>query len=428
MANQDFTSKIEKARVAGYSDEEIVNHMTTLDPKFKQAKEAGYSDKEILGHFETSMGKKVGDVAKTVASKVADTATSTVAGMAGTVAGLGDYASKKLTPFMYDKDKPQLSSEQVGEGVAKGISEPLKTDYQPETMAGQTAKKFLEKGGEVIGKITNATLGKLTNAVGDSLKAAGADKDAIYAAKQLTNIAATIIAPEAGAVTKAATKTAASVIKKGAVDAIDATGLGVRSLVKSNEQLTDIAKKLGPGSNAQVLEQTALEHSQKLSKMTPAEARKYVQSPEYSKSLVDAAEQLNIKPSDASRVASEIKSATGEKTSAQAAGESLLGKDHPMTQVLKNHGVSESMAELTTWITRLLGHGASLGKTLAADATVAGYKASSTAIKNAAVRDVPTVKPLALSQVVKSTKSQIPLRASGLRQTDVKDRREDEAN
>lgn len=44
--------QIAKAREAGYSDDEIVNHLTSKAPeKFKAAKDAGYSSTEILSHF-----------------------------------------------------------------------------------------------------------------------------------------------------------------------------------------------------------------------------------------------------------------------------------------------------------------------------------------------------------------------------------------
>jgi hypothetical protein len=48
--------QIAKAREAGYSDDEIVNHLASKAPdKFKAAKDAGYSANEILGHFGAVM-------------------------------------------------------------------------------------------------------------------------------------------------------------------------------------------------------------------------------------------------------------------------------------------------------------------------------------------------------------------------------------
>lgn len=53
MADLNITpDQIAKAREAGYSDDEIVNHLSTKAPeKFKGALDAGYSPTEILAHF-----------------------------------------------------------------------------------------------------------------------------------------------------------------------------------------------------------------------------------------------------------------------------------------------------------------------------------------------------------------------------------------
>ncbi len=49
----DFGSKIEAARKAGYSDDEIVQHLSSgeLGPKIKTATDAGYNSKDILDHL-----------------------------------------------------------------------------------------------------------------------------------------------------------------------------------------------------------------------------------------------------------------------------------------------------------------------------------------------------------------------------------------
>jgi hypothetical protein len=49
--------QIAQARAAGYSDDDIVNHISQAVPEFKRAKEAGYSSAEILAHVGTAKGK-----------------------------------------------------------------------------------------------------------------------------------------------------------------------------------------------------------------------------------------------------------------------------------------------------------------------------------------------------------------------------------
>ena len=46
-----YGPKIEQARSAGYSDDEIVSFLSQQDPKFRQAKDAGYSGSEIISHL-----------------------------------------------------------------------------------------------------------------------------------------------------------------------------------------------------------------------------------------------------------------------------------------------------------------------------------------------------------------------------------------
>ena len=49
--------KYQKARQAGYSDQEIMEHLAKKDPAFEgkiiKAQEAGYSSEEILAHFNS---------------------------------------------------------------------------------------------------------------------------------------------------------------------------------------------------------------------------------------------------------------------------------------------------------------------------------------------------------------------------------------
>lgn len=55
--SQDFQAKIQAARDAGYSDDEIMGHVSQMpdfSAKLQQAREAGYSDDEIFGHLGLS--------------------------------------------------------------------------------------------------------------------------------------------------------------------------------------------------------------------------------------------------------------------------------------------------------------------------------------------------------------------------------------
>jgi hypothetical protein len=74
-------TSIETARAAGYSDAEIVNHLSAKAPdQFKAAKDAGYDDGEILAHFSGKAPEPSGALAgavhgmKQLAHGVAETA------------------------------------------------------------------------------------------------------------------------------------------------------------------------------------------------------------------------------------------------------------------------------------------------------------------------------------------------------------------
>ena len=53
-----YQEKYNQARKAGYSDQEIMEHLATKDPTFEEkmtkAQEAGYSPEEVLGYFNSA--------------------------------------------------------------------------------------------------------------------------------------------------------------------------------------------------------------------------------------------------------------------------------------------------------------------------------------------------------------------------------------
>lgn len=53
--------QIQAARKAGYSDDEIVSHLSATDPQMKTAVKAGYSAAEIMAHFDQPQGKTYGN-------------------------------------------------------------------------------------------------------------------------------------------------------------------------------------------------------------------------------------------------------------------------------------------------------------------------------------------------------------------------------
>lgn len=57
-----YQEKYQQARKAGYTDQEIIEHLSTKDPSFEQkiikAQEAGYSPEEVLGYFNSAPKQK----------------------------------------------------------------------------------------------------------------------------------------------------------------------------------------------------------------------------------------------------------------------------------------------------------------------------------------------------------------------------------
>ena len=51
----DIGNKIQEAKVAGYSDKAIVDHLSDKHSEFSTARGAGYSDKDILSHFDVKV-------------------------------------------------------------------------------------------------------------------------------------------------------------------------------------------------------------------------------------------------------------------------------------------------------------------------------------------------------------------------------------
>ena len=86
----DLTTKIQQARQAGYSDEDIVGHLAQSDPRVKQAVGAGYKPSEIVAHLApASWSNKLG-IENPVARAGVDFAEGVAASAAEGVFGAGD--------------------------------------------------------------------------------------------------------------------------------------------------------------------------------------------------------------------------------------------------------------------------------------------------------------------------------------------------
>lgn len=86
----DLTDKIEQARKAGYSDAEIVGHLSKSDARVAQAMSAGYNPTEIVSHI-APVKKSIFDHIKDTASEVWDSVNPVAA-----ISGMASAASSPI--------------------------------------------------------------------------------------------------------------------------------------------------------------------------------------------------------------------------------------------------------------------------------------------------------------------------------------------
>lgn len=100
-----YQEKYQKAKQAGYSDEEIMEYLGTKDPSFEEkmvkAQEAGYAPEEVLNYFNTAPKEKelgVGDYAADFAKQGVQGAGIGLLGTYGDILDLFGLQSKDILP------------------------------------------------------------------------------------------------------------------------------------------------------------------------------------------------------------------------------------------------------------------------------------------------------------------------------------------
>jgi hypothetical protein len=232
---------IETARAAGYSDAEIVDHLTSKAPdQFKAAKEAGYADSEILAHFAGKAPEPSGALAGAkhgvaqVAHGIAETAKQNF--------GLGDGFDKRDPNYVpADPYKPsqwgQLIAENVpsmGAAIAGGKAAAAMAPGKfkiPAALLGATGLGWLMSSGDTIkeraannGHEEPSTTDKV---IGNLTAGAGAAASAVPAARLvpgLNKVAGAGGQAAASALTKALTTVGSGVAGGAASDLASQVG------------------------------------------------------------------------------------------------------------------------------------------------------------------------------------------------------------
>lgn len=153
-----FQEQFQKAKQAGYSDEEIMEYLKKKDPSFsektKKAEEAGYTPQEIIQHFNKPKEEEklaVGDYAKDVGQQY----------LQGTgIGGLGTYGD--ILDLLGLQAKETLPGEKAKYGREFDILEKMQNGERPST--GELYE--LSEGDEVAPRYSRLPTSKNVEAFG----------------------------------------------------------------------------------------------------------------------------------------------------------------------------------------------------------------------------------------------------------------------
>ncbi len=178
MSDQE---KYQRAKQAGYSDQEIMDHLAAKDPEFEQkmmkAQEAGYSPEEVLGYFNSPQKDEelgFGDYATDFAQQGAQGVGIGALGSYGDIFDLLGLQGKEMLPMdkaKYDREADILGKVNKGEKLSlndiKQLSDTDESSFlrlpssqdveefgkqtglvsEPKTAAGRYAKRIGRFGG-----------------------------------------------------------------------------------------------------------------------------------------------------------------------------------------------------------------------------------------------------------------------------------------
>ena len=191
MSDQpDLQSGIVKARAAGYSDDEIADHLADTVPGINKARGAGYSNVEIIHHLAGAGDNTTQPAADPNVSTTEDGVKSTGIGIADGLIGIaglpGDagallnkgvnYIANPINRALGLPEAPDYGASPIGsDAIHKAVESKTGEFYQPKTTAGQylhTIGSFLPS---VIGGPESLMTRLLTRAVvpGAASEAAG---------------------------------------------------------------------------------------------------------------------------------------------------------------------------------------------------------------------------------------------------------------
>jgi len=185
----DLQSGIVKARAAGYSDDEIADHLSYTVPGIKKARGAGYSNTEIIHHLagtDDTTARSADPNVSTTEDVVKSGGIGVIKGLIG-LAGLpGDggallnkgvnYIANPINRALGLPEAPDYGASPIGsDAIQKAVESKTGEFYKPKTTSGeyaQTVGSFLPA---VIGGPESLTTKLLTRAVapGVASEAAG---------------------------------------------------------------------------------------------------------------------------------------------------------------------------------------------------------------------------------------------------------------
>lgn len=170
----DFSSKISEARKAGYSDDEILGHLSSsspdLAPKIKEAQDSGYEPAEILAHLspaQNTAAQQLG-VTNPIAKGALDLVEGAGAGVLSTAKGVYDIGRKAGSYLL-----PQSVRKQALDATAL----PESLAQEPDSVMGKVGK-YGEQAAEFalpMGMVSKATRGAglLSRAGAEALASGG---------------------------------------------------------------------------------------------------------------------------------------------------------------------------------------------------------------------------------------------------------------